>query len=237
MTSVYLIRHGQAGTRNRYDTLSELGRLQACRLGETLAAHPVEFTSVLCGALARQQETAAAVREAYERAGRDFPAVVTDAEWNEFDLDAVYRDLAPQLAARDPQFRAGYEEMQAQMADDAHDIHRRWSDCDLALIRAWVGGKLPVETETWVVFQERIARAWNRLAGARGETAAVFTSATPIAIAAGIVLEVGTRTRFRLTGALYNSAWTVLRIQGGEASLFSFNNIPHLNDPSLRTFR
>ena len=209
MTSVYLIRHGQAGTRNRYDTLSELGRLQACRLGETLAAHPVEFTSVLCGALARQQETAAAVREAYGRAGRDFPAVVTDAEWNEFDLDAVYRDLAPQLAARDPQFRAGYEEMQAQMADDAHDIHRRWSDCDLALI----------------------------LAGARGETAAVFTSATPIAIAAGIVLEVGTRTRFRLTGALYNSAWTVLRIQGGEASLFSFNNIPHLNDPSLRTFR
>ena len=65
----------------------------------------------------------------------------------------------------------------------------------------------------------------------------VFTSATPIAVAAGIVLDVDARTRFRLAGALYNSAYTVLRAKDGEASLFSFNNIPHLEDPDARTFR
>ena len=30
MSSLYLVRHGQAGLRHDYDTLSDLGRTQAC---------------------------------------------------------------------------------------------------------------------------------------------------------------------------------------------------------------
>jgi len=34
LSTVYLVRHGQAGTREAYDSLSELGQRQARLLGE-----------------------------------------------------------------------------------------------------------------------------------------------------------------------------------------------------------
>ena len=238
MISLYLFRHGQAGTRTDYDTLSDLGRRQAGLLGESLVAQQVRFTAAFSGALARQQQTAAEVREAYASAGVPFPAIETDTHWNEFDLDGVYRDLAPALAAEDPQFRAEYEEMLRHSADQSHSIHRRWTRCDIMVLRAWVAGRLPSTGETWQAFQERVAAGRDRLAGfAAGSDLAVFTSATPMAIWAGLALGADSRTRVRLAGALYNSAYMVLRLRPDDLSLFSFNNVPHLNDPALRTFR
>ncbi len=58
MSVVYLVRHGQAGTRENYDSLSDLGRRQARRLGEHLAAQGVRFDAAWSGSLARQRATA-----------------------------------------------------------------------------------------------------------------------------------------------------------------------------------
>jgi hypothetical protein len=41
----------------------------------------------------------------------------------------------------------------------------------------------------------------------------------------------------RLAGAMYNSAVTTLRLRGDDLMLFTFNGVPHLTDPPLRTFR
>ncbi len=57
MSVLYLIRHGQAGTRENYDSLSELGRRQARLLGEHLRG--IEFAAAYSGSLARQRATAA----------------------------------------------------------------------------------------------------------------------------------------------------------------------------------
>ena len=238
MSSIYLFRHGQAGTRTDYDTLSELGRLQSRLLGESLIAHRVQFTAAFSGALARQQQTAAEVAAAYERAGLPFPAVEIDTHWNEFDLDAVYRDFAPLLAAEDPQFRDEHEQMLAYAADQNHSIHRRWTRCDMMVLRAWVSGREPCTGETWRAFQDRIAAGRDLLSSFAPEASvAIFTSATPMGILAGLALGADGRTRLRLAGVLYNSAWLVLRLKDGELTLFSFNNAPHLHDPAMRTFR
>ena len=69
MSSLYLVRHGQAGLRHNYDTLSDLGRRQAGLLGEYLVAQGVRFAAIYAGALVRQQQTAEQVRQAYLRAG------------------------------------------------------------------------------------------------------------------------------------------------------------------------
>jgi broad specificity phosphatase PhoE len=45
LSAVYLIRHGQAGLRHNYDTLSDLGHTQARLLGEYLAAQKITFTA------------------------------------------------------------------------------------------------------------------------------------------------------------------------------------------------
>jgi hypothetical protein len=41
----------------------------------------------------------------------------------------------------------------------------------------------------------------------------------------------------RLAGVLYNSAVTTMRLRDDELMLFTFNGVPHLNEPHLRTFR
>jgi broad specificity phosphatase PhoE len=237
VSSIYLVRHGQAGTRLNYDALSDLGRRQAVLLGESLIAQGIQFAACIAGAMQRQQETAAEVSKAYARAGAAFPEIETDPEWNEFDLDAVYRDLAPVIAAEDPQFRAEFEEMQGQMADAAHSIHRRWSRCDIQVVRAWLEGRHPCQGETWEAFQQRIERAYAGLDRFGSGNVAVFTSATPIGVGAGIALQAATPVRARLAGVLYNSAYSVLRRKNGEMALFSYNNTPHLVDGSVRTFR
>ncbi|HEX8283391.1 MAG TPA: histidine phosphatase family protein [Pyrinomonadaceae bacterium] len=61
MSNVYFIRHGQAGTRDEYDSLSDLGRRQARLLGDYLVSQGVEFARAYAGGLRRQQQTAAEV--------------------------------------------------------------------------------------------------------------------------------------------------------------------------------
>ena len=96
-------------------------------LGEYLVAQGVRFTAIYSGELVRQQQTAEQVRQAYLRAGLDAPKIRIEPLWNEFDLDCVYRDLAPILSNADPKFRADYEELQRQARDLASPIHRTWS--------------------------------------------------------------------------------------------------------------
>jgi hypothetical protein len=40
-----------------------------------------------------------------------------------------------------------------------------------------------------------------------------------------------------LAGVLHNASCTVLRVYNGELRLHSFNAIPHLGEPELRTYR
>ncbi|HEX8117998.1 MAG TPA: histidine phosphatase family protein, partial [Pyrinomonadaceae bacterium] len=99
MSNVYFIRHGQAGTRDEYDSLSDLGRRQARLLGEYLVSQGVEFAGAYAGGLRRQQQTCAEVAAAYKEAGRDFPAPTIDAGWDEFDFHGVYNEIAPLMCA------------------------------------------------------------------------------------------------------------------------------------------
>jgi broad specificity phosphatase PhoE len=237
LSKLYLIRHGQAGLRHDYDRLSNLGQTQSRRLGEYLAAQGLRFDAVYAGQLTRQQQTAEEVSGAYRNAGVAFPEIVTDPTWNEFDLDQVYRDLAPQLSAADPVFRAEYEEMLRQAEDHASEIHRTWSNCDMAVVRAWIAGRHACNGESWMEFQQRVTRSHDRLqAHARGETVAVFTSATPISIWIGAAMGVNNGRVLRLAGVMYNSAVSSLRLRDGDMTLFSFNSAAHL-PPELRTFR
>ena len=69
------------------------------------------------GRLNRQRETADQVRLAYSRARDDFPQIESSACWDEFDLDAVYRGIGPQLARQDDEFRRQVEELRRQSLD------------------------------------------------------------------------------------------------------------------------
>lgn len=238
MSQLYLIRHGQAGPRHAYDTLSELGERQARMLGEHLAAAGVRFDRAVAGRLVRQQRTAQAVRQVYLDAGLPFPEVETSPLWDEFDLGEVYRQLAEPLSHDDAEFARLYTEMVEQMSDEHAAVHRVHNYCDIAMVRAWVEAAYAYSGESWIEFRARIHDAVESMnGGGTGERAAVFTSATPVGISVGRALGLGDEQVWRLAGATYNSGVTTLRIAPEELRLFTFNAVGHLPDSGMWSSR
>jgi broad specificity phosphatase PhoE len=239
---LYLVRHGQAGTRDAYDSLSELGKRQARLLGEHFISQGIQFASAYVGGLSRQQQTAEQIGAAYAYGGGvAFPNLNVDSRWDEFDLGGVYREIAPQLAAADPEFRREYEEMreqvQATVGVHGAGIHRKWLPCDTKVVEAWAAGRYAYGGETWDQFRERVVACSSKMHGARDENILVVTSATPIAICTGLSLEIEDRRVMRLAGAVYNASYTILRMRAAGLRLFTFNAAPHLAAPGLRTQR
>lgn len=242
MSNVYFIRHGQAGTRDAYDSLSELGQRQARLLGEYLAEQGVEFAAAYAGGLARQQQTAAGVAARYAEAGLAFPEPSIDAGWDEFDFHHVYKELAPLLCEEDEEFRREHEEvvaaMNANTGNHTADVHRVWRASDTKVMDAWVAGRYPYAGESWEQFIARVAACRLESTHAQPrENIAVFTSAVPTAIWTARALEASNGHIPRLAAVLLNTAYTVLQLREEETLLLTFNAVPHLHTPELRTRR
>jgi len=242
LSTVYLVRHGQAGTRDAYDSLSELGRQQSRLLGEHFVSQGVRFGSAYVGTLLRQQQTAAEVSRAFSDANVSFPAVNADPGFDEFDLGQIYREIAPQLCAEDPEFRREYEGMRERVraSEGAHAarIHRKWLPCDTKIVEAWIGGRYAYSGEKWDQFRGRVAACRLKIGDGRlRENILVFTSATPVAIWTGLSLEIFDERLLRLAGALNNTSYTILRLREAQLRLLTFNAVSHLAAPGLRTHR
>lgn len=237
-----MVRHGQAGTRKAYDSLSGLGRRQARLLGEYFVSEKIHFAAAYSGALVRQEETAAEVRAVYREAGVCFPETAQEPDWNEFDLTDVYRALAPQLCAEDPEFARDYQDLVEQARAAAEhpeaNVNRRWLPCDVKVVEAWIRGRHPYDGESWQTFRARVIGCQGKLELVEREAnIVVFTSATPIGVWAALSMEIHDERAMRLAGVLHNASCTVLRLHDGELRLHSFNAIPHLSEPGLRTYR
>jgi broad specificity phosphatase PhoE len=241
LSTVYLVRHGQAGTRVAYDCLSDLGKRQARLLGEHFVSQGIQFASAFAGALSRQRQTGEEVGAAFSRAGLSFPPLTIDSRWNEFDLGQVYSEIAPLLCADNHQFRLEYEHMQKQIqVSDGADapIHRNWLPCDTKLVSAWISGRYAYNGETWQQFCERVTSCRLDMGNSqRRENIVVFTSATPTAIWTGMSLDIWDDRLMQLAGVLYNASYTVMRLRDGQLRLFTFNAAPHLSASGLRTHR
>jgi broad specificity phosphatase PhoE len=254
LTAIYFVRHGQAGTRDSYDSLSELGRRQARLLGEYFVSQRIAFAGVYSGTQSRQQQTALEVTAVYAAAGMFFPAVEANSGWNEFDLDLIYREMAPQLCAEDAEFRRQFEAMRQEVraSRGAHDaeIHRRWTPCDVAMVAAWIRGRYAYTGESWDAFRSRVgscnpiprASSNGKPADQRGAAeranVVVFTSATPTAVWVGRALDILDERVMLLAGVLHNASYSVVRLRSDEQlQLFTFNAVPHLAAPELRTHR
>jgi broad specificity phosphatase PhoE len=242
LSRIYLVRHGQAGTRDDYDSLSKRGREQSRFLGQHLAAQSIAFAAAYTGAMLRQQQTAEELSRGYTQAGGHFPVITVDEDWNEFDLSGVYRELAPLLSAADPDFRREYAALCEQARQNAASadapVHRQWLPCDTKLVDAWIAGRFPYPGESWEQFVRRIAgcRRKLELVGSQ-DNIIIFTSAVPVAVWAGLSLDICDQRVMRLAAVLYNTSYTILRLQQEQLRLFAFNAIPHLLTPDLRTHR
>lgn len=228
---LYLVRHGQAGSRENYDLLSELGKRQASLLGDYFRSEGISFQAAYSGGLRRQRETA----ELALGQMQDPPELRADPRWNEFNLEGLWKTLAPRLLAGDEGFARDYQALHSGNPN----VDRVTTVCDIALIRAWVDAHPGCDgVEPWLDFRARVQAMREELSAFdQRESVVVFTSATPAAVWCGAALGIEERNIFRIAGVLLNTSISTLRLRAEELILFSLNNTPHLRDAALRTFR
>jgi broad specificity phosphatase PhoE len=238
LSLIYLIRHAQAGTREDYDVLSELGHEQASLLGDYFVSQEINLDKVCSGSMRRQRHTAELACSAYARGNQPQPEIIIDSRWDEFSLASVYRSLARRLMDDDPEFARDFQEMQEALRRDPHTTRGATGRCDSAVIRAWMENRFSdFEGESWGSFRERIQKCFtDLLAGDDEKTIAVFTSATPIAILVGAALELTDEKLLSVLGVIYNTSVNIIRARADDLRLFTFNSVPHLKG-SIRTFR
>jgi broad specificity phosphatase PhoE len=238
LSFIYLIRHAQAGARDNYDVLSELGHEQARLLGEHFAEQGIALSTIITGGMRRQQHTAEIFSSAMTNAGLPMPEIIADERWNEFSLISVYRSIVKRLIEESAEFARDYEEMLEALRRDPHTVGGATGRCDFAVVRAWMENRYPeYEGESWASFRSRIESCAADLTNHNSEQAiAIFTSATPIAITAGAALALSDEKLLSLLGVLYNTGVTTLRARGDELRLFTLNATPHL-DVTRRTLR
>ena len=236
MSTLYLIRHGQAsfGAAD-YDDLSALGRRQAHLLGNRFLAAGIRFDACWSGGLRRQRQTADQVRACFQQAGADLPPLAKTQALNEYDYEAVLRMLVPIIESEDPSF---VQDVKAMFSDQ-----RAFQTVFGRVMRRWAAGHDNQEgLPAWRTFCGQVAEGINTILAScrRGNHVAVFTSGGPIAASVGNVLELEPVRTIALSWQLVNTSVTRFQFSRKRISLATFNEYGHLESqesPSLVTYR
>lgn len=216
MTTIYLIRHGQASFgAESYDKLSPNGELQAKLLGRYFDEILKEAPYVVAGSMQRHQQTAQlALAECFPES-----EPVTDSAWNEFNHQQVFAQYEPRF--NQPEL---LKEDVSQHANPRAYLSKIFEGA----IERWTGGDYHHEyEESWPDFKQRVETALQHLCDDLAEKkpryAVVFTSGGVISVAAGKILGLSPNKTFALNWAIANTSMTTLRLVGNQPQLLSLN--------------
>lgn len=216
MTTIYLIRHGQASFgAASYDKLSHNGELQAKLLGGYLGEILKEAPYVVAGSMQRHQQTAnISLAECFPNS-----EIVTDAAWNEFNHQQVFAQYEPRF--NDPQL------LKQDIAKHA-DPREYLSEIFEGAIQRWTEGHHNSEyDESWPTFKARVENGLDRLCQQLVQTkpryAVVYTSGGVISVVAGKLLGLTVEKTCALNWVIANTSLTTIRLVNNEPQLFSLN--------------
>ncbi len=239
MSRILLVRHAQASfLEPDYDKLSSTGEIQARVLGEYWASRNITFDRVYSGPCVRQTDTARIVAGIYERRGVAFPATAVLREFDEYAGEDVLRKSVPELIKSDPRFRQLHDEFQSALTSE--EQRRTFQRMFEAVVGRWVDGEIPLrDVESWPEFCARVNRGLSKFTsgGMRGERVVVFSSGGPIGIAMQRALNLSPRDTLRVTWMSLNCAYSEFLCSGERFTVSTFNAYPHLDEPSLLTYR
>ncbi|WP_416307842.1 histidine phosphatase family protein [Neptunicella sp. SCSIO 80796] len=215
MTSIYLIRHGQASfDAAEYDELSALGIKQAKRLGEGLQQRLASVDKVIHGGMRRHVQTMQYCMSEFVQLKFD---QLADDNWREYDHQQI-------LLRHNPHF-ASAEQMKNYLAEFDHPALVFQQEFEMAINR-WISGEHDADySESWPQFVRRIKQALaNTLVAAKGKKRVlVFTSGGPIALVSQQLLGIEAKNMLRLNWTLNNCGVTKLFVSRNGLVLSSLN--------------
>jgi broad specificity phosphatase PhoE len=239
MSRLFLVRHAQASfLEQTYDKLSPLGETQAQLLGEFWARHRFTFDRVCSGPCIRQKDTATIAAAACRKASVAFPEILVMPEFDEYQGEAVLERSLSVLLESDREVSALHEAFQASR--DPQSRRRTFQKLFEDVIGKWVDGQIPSNSvEPWRDFTSRVNSGLTTFlaTGAQNERVAIFTSGGPIGLGVQRALGLSSQNALRVSWMAQNSSFSEFLYSAGRFTMSSFNSVPHLDDPSLQTYR
>ena len=216
MTTIYLIRHGQAsvGTDN-YDVLSKTGEAQSEALRQHLANTDIAFDAVYSGALKRQRDTATIATKDYATSLQINPA------FDEYRHKQIFDKFLPELARTDA-------EIGAALKDGSNGVMTQ--SVFTKLMMAWVEDRsIASDFESWQQFNQRIADGIADIIDNNPDkTVAVFTSGGVITSIFRTIFHLQPAKTFAMNWNINNCSITTVKHRDGSLTLREYNNISHL---------
>ena len=223
MSTVYLVRHGQAsfGAAD-YDALSPIGIEQSRALGSWISNCGLKMDRVLVGEQQRHVQTA---EHCWKACGDGLlqPELNVVPGFSEFDHHEVLHRFRPDLKGQ-----AALNEWLSRTENPRREFQKVFAQ---AFVR-WVEGKHDGYRESFVSFR---GRCWQALMGllsdcAPSEAIWIFTSAGPISAIVQQVLAIADERIAELTWALANTGITKLRYREGCVTVSTINQYAHLEE-------
>lgn len=217
MSTIYLIRHGQAsfGAEN-YDNLSTLGRRQAEVTGHYLRDAGIQFDAVYSGDLQRQQDTAQLAIASQPI----MPSHHIDARFNEMNNDEQLEHLMPAVLEQDDELR---ETMKTRGLVDSKDYQKGIR----AVFNHWVSPECSHPgIQSWAEYSGGVQAALAKVMDEQGsgKTVGIFCSGGTIATMVAQVLGLGGGGTYQFYEPIFNCSVTQLFYSRGQVSLSYFND-------------
>ncbi|MCB9769302.1 MAG: histidine phosphatase family protein [Candidatus Omnitrophica bacterium] len=239
MSLLVLVRHGQASfLTDNYDRLSELGQKQARLLGEFWCDQSLKLDAIYAGELKRQIDSAEIVREVYAERGLPCPPLQRLPELNEYQAEEFLYNHLHELREIDPALDLEYQAFKE--ATEKQDRYRTYQRMFETAMRHWLGGAIQMErVESWKDFVARVESAIGQMTNPAGSGShiAAFTSGGPIGVGMQYALNTTAETTLQLSWMVRNASLTTFLFTQGKFTLSSFNEIPHLQDRALWSYR
>lgn len=230
MSTLYLIRHGQASFgKNNYDRLSLTGLKQARILGDYLNSIGLHFDAIYCGTMERQVKTAAEYSALCAETDSAAPEIIHDQRFNEFDAEGVLKVLLPVLLAEQPRYRFDSD----NLLKDRGSFQRIFE----AIMTMWSSGNYDMKgIITWTSFVNGVNSAVDEIMANHdgGKNVAVFTSGGPISVVVQRVLGLTPQKAMDIRDMIANSSITRFKFSRDRLMMSTFNEYPHLEQSSER---
>jgi len=236
MSTLFMIRHGQAsfGEKN-YDRLSAIGFKQA----DITAKHWVRLRrhvdAVYVGRMQRQIDTAGALLSALDDNGLAQPEVISEAAFDEYDSEAVFKAQLPSVLDAYP----AVQERTDEILTDKKLFHFVFHKA----MNRWLSGEYDEPgSVTWEGFKQRVKDGIRRVIQEQGakKQVAVFTSGGPISVAVQQALSLSNKMAMAQSWHIMNASITRFKYNPDGIALVGFNDVTHLEmekDPELLTYR
>jgi broad specificity phosphatase PhoE len=236
MSSIVFVRHAQASLfESDYDQLSELGRRQACQLGQYVARHGLEYDEIYTGPCRRHWQSAEIV---VQNGGGLSPEIVEIAELDEHQVDRLVTHHIEKIADRFPDVVKLDEEFRSK--EILGERQKSFARLFQAVADLWVENRCPLfGVESRPEFNKRVNKGIDQIVaqGGRGRRILVFTSAGTIAVALQRALSCPDEVALGLSWKIWNCSLTEFVFSGDRFSLDRFNALPHIDDRNDRTYR